>query len=251
MRILLTNDDGIFAEGLCALYDALAEEHEVFVVAPEAERSAVGHAITIADPLRVKKVKRGRKFFGYAVNGTPADCVKIAIHELIGPEIDLVLSGINRGANVGINVLYSGTVSAATEGVILGYPGIAISINAYRDPDYCFAAYFASCLVENLEEIILDSIFCLNVNIPALPAHQIKGIKWVKQSTTRLLEKFEKRIDPHGNVYYWQCSERFTETDPETDVMALAEGFITLTPLHFTLTNLEILQQLQTRKFSY
>lgn len=251
MRILLTNDDGIFAEGLCALYDALAEEHEVFVVAPEAERSAVGHAITIADPLRVKKVKRGRKFFGYAVNGTPADCVKIAIHELIGPEIDLVLSGINRGANVGINVLYSGTVSAATEGVILGYPGIAISINAYRDPDYCFAAYFASCLVENLEEIIFDSIFCLNVNIPALPAHQIKGIKWVKQSTTRLLEKFEKRIDPHGNVYYWQCSERFTETDPETDVVALAEGFITLTPLHFTLTNLEILQQLQTRKFSY
>ncbi len=251
MRILLTNDDGIFAEGLCALYDALAEEHEVFVVAPEAERSAVGHAITIADPLRVKKVKRGRKFFGYAVNGTPADCVKIAIHELIGPEIDLVLSGINRGANVGINVLYSGTVSAATEGVILGYPGIAISINAYRDPDYCFAAYFASCLVENLKKIILDSTFCLNVNIPALPAHQIKGIKWVKQSTTRLLEKFEKRIDPHGNIYYWQCSERFTETDPETDVMALAEGFITLTPLHFTLTNLEILQQLQTRKFSY
>ncbi len=251
MRILLTNDDGIFAEGLCALYDALAEEHEVFVVAPEAERSAVGHAITIADPLRVKKVKRGRKFFGYAVNGTPADCVKIAIHELIGPEIDLVLSGINRGANVGINVLYSGTVSAATEGVILGYPGIAISINAYRDPDYCFAAYFASCLVENLEKIIFDSTFCLNVNIPALPAHQIKGIKWVKQSTTRLLEKFEKRIDPHGNIYYWQCSERFTETDPETDVMALAEGFITLTPLHFTLTNLEILQQLQTRKFSY
>ncbi len=251
MRILLTNDDGIFAEGLCALYDALSEEHEVFVVAPEAERSAVGHAITIADPLRVKKVKRGRKFFGYAVNGTPADCVKIAIHELIGPQIDLVLSGINRGANVGINVLYSGTVSAATEGVILGYPGIAISINAYRDPDYCFAAYFASCLVENLERIISNNIFCLNVNIPGLPAHQIKGIKWVKQSTTRLLEKFERRVDPHGNVYYWQCSERFTEIDPETDVVALEKGFITLTPLHFTLTNLEILQQLQTRKFSY
>jgi len=244
MRILLTNDDGIFAEGLCALYDALCEDHKVFVVAPEAERSAVGHAITIADPLRVKKVKRGNMFFGYAVNGTPADCVKIAIHELIGPDIDLVISGINRGANVGINVLYSGTVSAATEGVILGYPGIAVSLNEYQEPDYCFAAYFTSCLLETLKEPILKEIFCLNVNIPFLPAHRIKGIKFVKQSTAPLIEKFERRIDPHGNIYYWQCSERFTETDPETDVVSLKEGFITITPLHYDLTSKNFLQRL-------
>jgi 5'-nucleotidase len=251
MRILLTNDDGIFAEGLCALYDALAQDHEVFVVAPEAERSAVGHAITIADPLRVRKVKRGRQFFGYAVSGTPADCVKIAVHELIGPRIDLVLSGINRGANVGINVLYSGTVSAATEGAMLGYSGIAVSINEYKEPDYCFAAYFVGCLLENLERLPVQGIFCLNVNIPALPPHKIRGIKWVKQSVAPLLEKFEKRVDPHGHVYYWQCSERFTETDPETDVVALAQGFITLTPLHFNLTYRQALKALQQQKIPY
>ncbi len=251
MRILLTNDDGIFAEGLCALYDSLAETHEVFVVAPEAERSAVGHAITIADPLRVKKVKRGRKFFGYAVSGTPADCIKIAIHELIGDKIDLVISGINRGANVGINVLYSGTVSAATEGVILGYPSIAISINEYKSPDYCFAAYFVYCLIQNLGKLKLNNIFCLNVNIPAIPPHKIKGIKWVRQSTKKLVEKFERRTDPHGNIYYWQCSERFIEDDPETDVIALGQGFITITPLHFDLTNIAALKQLQFKKISY
>ncbi len=250
MRILLTNDDGIFAEGLCALYDALCMEHEVFVVAPEAERSAVGHAITIADPLRVKKVKRGRKFFGYAVNGTPADCVKIAVHELIGPQIDIVLSGINRGANVGINVLYSGTVSAATEGVILGYPGIAISLNSYHDPDYCFAAYVAACLLDHFSDIFSENLFCLNVNVPALPAHQIKGVKWVNQSTAPLLEKFEKRIDPHGHVYYWQCSEKFTESDPETDVVALSQGFITLSPLYFNITQDTLLQRLKRQNIS-
>jgi len=245
MRILLTNDDGIFAEGLCALYDALCEKHEIFVVAPEAERSAVGHAITLVDPLRVRRVKRGNQFFGYAVNGTPADCVKLAIHEIIGPHIDLVLSGINRGANVGINVLYSGTVSAATEGVILGYPGIAISLNQYRDPDYCFAAYFMGNLLEELPEYFWKNQFCLNVNVPGLPAHLIKGIKLVRQSTSKLIEKFEKRVDPHGNIYYWQCSEKFMETDPETDVVALQNGFITITPLHHNLTQENVLKELQ------
>lgn len=251
MRILLTNDDGIFAEGLCALYDALCEDHEVFVVAPEAERSAVGHAITIADPLRVKRVKRGNQFFGYAVNGTPADCVKIAVHELVGPEIDLVLSGINRGANVGINVLYSGTVSAATEGVILGYPGIAISLDEYREPDYCFAAYFTSVLLDFLAKRLSDIRFCLNINIPFLPAHQIKGIKVVKQSTAPLIEKFERRLDPHGNIYYWQCSEKFTEKDPETDVVALREGYITITPLHYNLSALKYLSLLDSWQIKF
>ncbi len=251
MRILLTNDDGIFAEGLCALYDNLSLEHKVFVVAPEAERSAVGHAITISEPLRIKKVKRGRKFFGYAVNGTPADCVKIAIHELIGPHIDLVVSGINRGANVGINILYSGTVSAATEGVILGFPSIAVSLNAYHDPDYCFASYFVNSLLEKWRVIFNELSFCLNVNVPALPAHKIKGIKWVPQSISPLLERFERRIDPHGHLYYWQCGERFTEENPDTDVKALERGFITLTPLFFDLTYKEILPVLKEKSLFF
>ncbi|OAG28762.1 5'/3'-nucleotidase SurE [Thermodesulfatator autotrophicus] len=244
MRILLTNDDGIFAEGLCALYDALCNQHEIFVVAPEAERSAVGHAITIADPLRVKKVKRGNIFFGYAVSGTPADCVKIALKEIIHSPIDLVLSGINRGANVGINVLYSGTVSAATEGAILGYPSIAVSLDEYKEPDYCFAAYFVSCLLDFLKGNKIKSNFCLNINIPFLPAHKIKGIKFVPQSTKPLIERFEKRIDPHGNLYYWQCSEEFTEKDPNTDVVALKEGYITITPLFHNLTRFELLNKI-------
>ena len=250
MKILLTNDDGIWAEGLCALYRALSLDHEVVVVAPEAERSAVGHAITLSDPLRVKTIRQGREFWGYAVSGTPADCVKIAFYELVGP-VDLVISGINRGANVGINVLYSGTVSAATEASILGLPALAVSLAAYVKPDYCFAAYFTSLLVEQIFSWSLRRPFCLNVNIPNLPAHQIKGVKFTRQGTRKLKERFEKRIDPHGNVYYWQCGEEFTEEDPATDVRAIKAGFISITPLQYDLTDHFWLSKLDSYKVSY
>ncbi|QJA06357.1 5'/3'-nucleotidase SurE [Thermosulfurimonas marina] len=248
MKILLTNDDGIYAEGLCALYRALSLEHEVVIVAPEAERSAVGHAITLSDPLRVRVVRRGRDFWGYAVNGTPADCVKLAFYELVGP-VDLVVSGINRGANVGINVLYSGTVSAATEAAILGRPALAVSLAAFSGEDYCFAAYFTALLVENLPS--LSSPFCLNVNIPHLPAHLIKGIKVTRQGTRKLKERFEKRVDPHGNIYYWQCGEEFLEEDPDTDVVALKSGYISITPLAHDLTDYKTLSFLQDFRLSY
>ncbi len=250
MRILLTNDDGIYAEGLCALYRCLSLDHEVIVVAPEAERSAVGHAITLSVPLRVRIVRRGREFRGYAVNGTPADCVKLAFYELVGP-VDLVISGINRGANVGINVLYSGTVSAATEAAILGMPALAVSLDAYRQESYCFAAYFVSVLVDQVFHWSLPFPFCLNVNIPHLPPQQIKGIKFTRQGTNRLRERFERRLDPHGNVYYWQCGEEFMEEDPETDVIALKQGYISITPLHHDLTHSEILTRLESIKISY
>ncbi|RUM87616.1 MAG: 5'/3'-nucleotidase SurE [Thermodesulfatator sp.] len=245
MKILLTNDDGIYAEGLCALYRALSPEHEVVIVAPEAERSAVGHAITLSDPLRVRVIRQGREFWGYAVKGTPTDCVKLAFYELVGP-VDLVVSGINRGANVGINVLYSGTVSAATEAAILGMPALAVSLAAYTQEDYCFAAYFTSTLVENLP---LSTPFCLNVNIPHLPAHLIKGVKITRQGTRKLQERFEKRLDPHGNVYYWQCGERFLEDDPDTDVVALEAGYISITPLTHDLTDYKLLPFLKNFQF--
>ncbi len=236
MRLLLTNDDGIYAPGICALYDALIEEHEVIVVAPEAERSAVGHAITLSDPLRVKKIKAGRQFLGFAINGTPADCVKIAIHELIGRDIDMVISGINRGANVGINVLYSGTVSAATEGAILGYKALAFSLNSYKDPDFCFASNFASQFINSLKDMDINGI-CLNINIPDLPPHKIRGIKITRQNIRPFIEKFEKRVDPHGNVYYWQTGEIIREDEPEdVDTRALREGYISITPIHHDLT---------------
>ena len=146
MKILLTNDDGIFAKGIEVLHKHLSQDHEVVVVAPETEQSAVGHAITLTDPLLVKSVNRNGIFFGHAVKGTPADCVKLAINELVEQQPDLVVSGINLGANVGINVIYSGTVSAATEGAILGVPSMAISINTFRDADFEPAARFARLL---------------------------------------------------------------------------------------------------------
>ncbi|MDH3852266.1 MAG: 5'/3'-nucleotidase SurE, partial [Deltaproteobacteria bacterium] len=152
MRILLTNDDGIYAKGIEVLHEQLSKDHDVVVVAPETEQSAVGHAITLTDPLRVKSISRNGAFFGYAVKGTPADCVKLAINELMKPPPDLVVSGINLGANVGINVIYSGTVSAATEGTILGIPAIAVSINTFRDPDFRPAARFALLLVRQVRE---------------------------------------------------------------------------------------------------
>uniref|UniRef100_A0A832LVS1 5'-nucleotidase SurE n=1 Tax=Caldimicrobium thiodismutans TaxID=1653476 RepID=A0A832LVS1_9BACT len=236
MKILLTNDDGIYADGLCALYNALAGEHEVYIVAPEAEKSAVGHAITIHYPLRVREIRRGKFFWGYAVSGTPADCVKLALYELIGP-VDLVISGINRGANVGINVLYSGTVSAATEAKILGYPGLAISIDAYENVDFCFAGYFVYSFIKNYGDFILRNVLCLNINIPHLNPHLIKGIKIVRQSTAKLKEFFEKRLDLHGKVYYWQGAEEHTETMEDTDVIALKNGYITITPIQFDLSS--------------
>ncbi len=249
-RIVLTNDDGIFAEGICALFRALSVDYDVVVVAPEAERSAVGHAITLSQPLRVKVVRRGREFWGYAVNGTPADCVKLAFYELV-KDVQLVVSGINRGANVGINVLYSGTVSAATEAAILGIPSIAVSLDAYRGGDYCFAAYFTYYLIEEVFKWPLEFPFCLNVNIPNLPAHLIKGVKFTRQGTNRLKERFEKRIDPHGNVYYWQCGEEFRETDEDTDVVALKSGYISITPLFHDLTNHRELLSLRSVKISF
>jgi 5'-nucleotidase len=245
MKILITNDDGIYADGLCALYEALVFEHEVYIVAPESERSAVGHAITIHYPLRVKEVRRGRYFWGYAINGTPADCVKLAIYKLVGP-VDLVISGINRGPNVGINVLYSGTISAATEAKILGISAIAVSIDAFENIDYCFAATFISNFINDLDKLPIEKPFCLNVNIPHVNPCKIKGIKFVKQSTSKLKEFFDQRLDLHGKIYYWQGAEEHTETDPETDVIALKENYITITPIQFDLTDYLSLKNLQT-----
>jgi 5'-nucleotidase len=250
MRILLTNDDGIYAKGIEALHEELGCEHDVVVVAPETERSAVGHAITLTDPLRVKAIKRNGLFFGYGVNGTPADCVKLAVEELLEEPPDMVVSGINLGANVGINVIYSGTVSAATEGAILGVPGIAVSVNAFKDPDFTPAARFILQLVRQVGQRGLPPHISLNVNVPALPAAEIKGVKVTRQGVTRFVEKFERRLDPRENVYYWQCgSTPPFEEDGDTDASALARGYITITPIHHDLTSHEFLHMLCTWSF--
>ncbi len=238
MHILLTNDDGIHAKGLHALYEALAPRYRLSVVAPESEQSAVGHAITLLNPLRVREVRLNKDFLGLAVSGTPADCVKIAINEVLDEPPDIVISGINLGANVGINVLYSGTVSAATEGAILGIPSIAVSLNTFRDPDFSFAAQFTRKLVGQVLRLNLNPTTLLNVNIPAVPPEEIRGVALTKQGVSRFIERFDKRIDPRDNAYYWQAGEtHFLKEKKGVDTWALAKNMISITPLHFDLTN--------------
>ena len=245
MKILLTNDDGILAEGLIALYEELKGDFDLSVVAPEMEMSAVGHAITLSNPLRVRRFKRNGNFFGYAVSGTPADCVKIAIQEILQQRPDMIISGINRGSNVGINLLYSGTVSAATEGAFLGIPSVAISLNTKNDPDFSFPAKFSRRMISFVLNNSLREGTALNVNIPALPKNQIKGISFTTQDLVRQRDTYEKRDDPRGNSYYWLASETpIEESIPNTDLKALQENCITITPITFDLTDLKEVERL-------
>ncbi len=250
MRILLTNDDGILAEGLIALYEELKGDFELSIVAPETEMSAVGHAITLSNPLRVRRFKRNGTFFGYGVSGTPADCVKIGVQEILQQRPDMILSGINLGANVGINLLYSGTVSAATEGAFLGIPSVAISLNTKNDPDFGFPARFSRRMIKFVKENGLKEGTALNVNIPAVPEDQIKGVSFTTQDLVRHRDKYEKRKDPRGNVYYWLASETPVEDSiPDTDSMALKENRITITPITFDLTDVKEVKRLASSIF--
>jgi len=247
MRILLTNDDGIYAPGLLALYEVLKSDHEVHIVAPESEMSAVGHAITLTSPIMVQAVRKGGAFFGHAVKGTPADCVKIAIQELLDKPPDIVLSGINVGANVGVNILYSGTVSAATEGAFLGIRSAAISLATLRDPDFRFAARFSKEIIRFMMESDLKDGTALNVNIPAVSTEKIAGVCLARQGTSRFEERFERRNDPRGNVYYWLMGEKFIENgNPDNDSVALRQNKITITPIHYDLTSERELERLRT-----
>ena len=246
MRILLTNDDGIYARGLSALYEELSRENDCLIVAPEIEQSAVGHAITLFRPLMVRSATKGGNFLGYAVYGTPADCVKIGIKELAGQKPDLVVSGINRGSNCGNNVIYSGTVSAATEAAMMGVASMAVSLDTHQEADFTFAARFADRMVRLIKKNKLLQGCALNVNIPCLPEEKIKGVVVVKQGQGNLLETYEKRTDPRDNVYYWISAETLTaDRDPQTDIGALSQGYITITPIQYDLTRHELIDGLQ------
>jgi 5'-nucleotidase len=246
MKLLLTNDDGIYAPGLQALYQELMTDFEVDIVAPDTEMSAVGHAISLSSPLRVQAVYKNGTFFGYGVKGTPADCVKIAVQELLEKPPTMILSGINLGANVGVNVLYSGTVSAATEGAFLGIKSAAISLNTRFNPDFRFAARFSREIIRFMKEHDLRSRTALNVNVPAVPFPEIRGIAITRQGMSRFRERFERRVDPRGNVYYWLTGETPVEDRvPDADAVALKENKITITPISYDLTCVEELERLQ------
>lgn len=251
MRVLLTNDDGIYARGLLALREVFSKKGDCLIVAPELEQSAVGHAITLSRPLMVRRAKREGRFYGYAVSGTPADSVKIGLKEIAGGPVDLVISGINLGANVGINVIYSGTVSAATEGCILGVPSMAVSLDSRSDEaDFSTAAAIAGRIADFLmENRSLLSGIALNVNVPAIPERDIRGIRFTRQGQARLVETFERRLDPRHNIYYWLVGETLQPVDEEddTDLSVLKEGYVSVTPVESDMTRHDVLAALKNR----
>jgi 5'-nucleotidase len=237
MNILLTNDDGIFADGIYALYQEMKALGEVIAIAPASEQSAVGHSITLWSPLRINQVNRHGEFFGYAVNGTPADCVKLAVHAILDQRPDVIVSGINLGANVGTAVIYSGTVSAATEGTILGIPSIAISLATWSKPDFGFAARFARKLAAKVLNKGLPPGTLLNVNVPAIPDDEIAGVEVTCNSNSRFEDIFEKRLDPRKRVYYWSAGvEQTYDLREGTDSAALQANKVSVTPIRFDMT---------------
>ncbi len=245
MKILLCNDDGIHAPGLAALAEELKKLAEVIIVAPTREQSAMGHAITMTDPLRAEEYYKNSEFFGWAVSGTPADCVKLALFALLDERPDMVISGINQGSNTGINTIYSGTVSAATEGRINDIPSFAVSLTSYKSKDFGPAARFGAKLASQLSSLNLPKGVFLNVNVPALPEDEIKGIRITRQGLAVYEEVYHRRADPKGRVYFWLDGERVQEEDdPQIDERAVRAGYISLTPIHYDLTHYSTLTKL-------
>ncbi len=235
-QILVTNDDGINAPGIIALRAALLIVGDVTVVAPERPRSASGHAITLHKPLRADLHLLPGGGQGYATNGTPSDCVVLGVLALV-KRCDLVISGINHGANLGEDLTYSGTVSAAMEGAICGIPSFAISLMDTETPDFGPAAAFAARLARKLLTIKLPPDTLLNVNVPAVPGPEIKGVAITRQGRRRYEGRVERRLDPRGRPYYWLGGESIEDVNGSgSDGEALQNNYISITPLHLNLT---------------
>ncbi|SFH53619.1 5'/3'-nucleotidase SurE [Planctomicrobium piriforme] len=252
MKILLVNDDGIHAPGLRALHDVLQELGDVKVVAPLVEQSGVGHRITYLHPIMVKEVIEEGEHFGWAVDGSPADCVKLGVLEFCNGEPDLIVSGINSGANVGINVLYSGTVAAAIEGAFFGITSIAVSLGQQTPPDYPAAAIRALHLIRQLLKQNPRKGMLWNINFPATRPEGPRGVKLTAMAVRRHTDTIEKRIDPRGRPYYWSGLDaiRNHELDDGTDVKEFLDGYVSITPLHFDLTEVPILKSLGNVEFT-
>ncbi|GAB1430744.1 5'/3'-nucleotidase SurE [Ignavibacteria bacterium] len=238
MRILVTNDDGIDSPGIYALAFALRRVGTVTVVAPDRQQSAVGHALTVSSPLRATPFRRNGEMFGYAINGTPADCVKLAISTLLPEKPDIVVSGINHGANTSLNVLYSGTVSAATEAMMMGYKAMAVSLTDFGwEADMSAAADYAAMLAERLPGLALPHDTVLNVNVPAIPSTNIKGIKATRLSDSVWEDVYQERFDPMERPYYWLKGTYHARGEDDSDDRALADGWVAITPIRYDLNN--------------
>lgn len=238
MKILISNDDGISSPGIYALAQELKKIGDVTVVAPLTEQSAVGHAITMKSPLRVTKYEKNNEFFGYAVDGTPADCVKMGVRNILQMNPDIVVSGINHGSNAATAVIYSGTVSAAREAAIMDIPAIAVSITSHEASHFSYAAKTAAYFCKLIAEKGLKKGSLLNINVPDIPDDQIKGIRLTKQGRTKWDDKYEKRVDPYGQDYFWLTGELVRlDYDMSYDQFAVDNNFVAVAPIHFDLTD--------------
>ena len=248
--ILVTNDDGITSPGIKNLIEAAKGLGKVVVVAPDKAQSGMGHAITIGNPLRMDKVDMFGDVEAWQTSGTPVDCVKLAVDKILHRKPDLCISGINHGANHSINVIYSGTMSAAMEASIESIPSIGFSLLDYRfDADFSAAGFYANKIIKTVLANKLDKHLLLNVNIPSVPKKEIKGIKICKQAYAKYKEEFDERLDPHGKKYYWLTGEFINYDNAEdTDVWALKNNYVSVVPVQFDLTNYTLKNLLEKKK---
>lgn len=242
MRILLSNDDGVFAEGLSCLYERLCDKHDITVIAPDRNCSGASNALSLRSPLSITKMKNGF----YSVNGTPSDCVHLGVNQFMQDEPELVISGINHGPNLGDDVVYSGTVAAATEGRYMGLPAIAVSLANYKGTHFETAAKIIEDIVSKLHDHPLPADEILNVNVPDLPYEQVVGIEVTRQGRRHRAESMVKARDPYGNDVYWYGtvgSEQ--DAGPGTDFYAIANNICSVTPLSVDMTAYQSLEDMQ------
>jgi len=249
--ILLTNDDGINAQGLYSLYRALKPLGNCVIVAPEREISGTGHAVTMKKPIRVYKHSRCEEEYGWCVTGTPVDCIKFAVDQILDSYPDLIVSGINQGSNSAINAVYSGTVAAAAEGGIMNIPSFAVSIASYEYSDFSAAAAFAKVTAEKILQNGLPDFTFLNINVPPVDRDEIAGVRVTRMCRMRYKEFFDLRYDPAKRPYYWLKGEKVIfDFSDESDEVALGQNYITVTPLDCDMTNYEAIELINSWKLS-
>lgn len=245
--ILVTNDDGIHAPGLNTLSEMARPFGDVVAIAPDKGHSGMSHAITIKYPLRVNKIREEEGFVFYSCSGTPVDCVKLAVNQILDRKPDILLSGINHGSNSSISVVYSGTMAAAIEGGLHGIPSVGLSITDYSSsPDFSACILYGKQIIKNTLLNGLPDGACLNVNFPKLPSDEIRGVKVCRQARGLWIEEFDKRTDPHHREYFWLTGyfENYEPDAEETDEWALKNGYISVVPVRIDFTDLDAMNKL-------
>ncbi|MFH2143772.1 MAG: 5'/3'-nucleotidase SurE [Bacteroidota bacterium] len=251
--ILVSNDDGVYAKGLQSLIEIVSEYGEIVVVAPEKGESGMSHAITINNPLRIKTIKESDSLKIYSSNGTPVDCIKLGLNQILNRKPDFLISGINHGSNASISVIYSGTMGAAIEGCFNEIPSVGLSLLNHRlDADFTMAKFYSKQILDNFIKNQTPIGTCLNVNFPDIPINEVKGIKVCRMARGVWKEEYDKRIDPHNSEYYW-LTGNFKNYEPEatdTDEWALGNNYIAIVPIHTDLTAYKSINNFKNWKYN-